>query len=357
MTVREITQVRPARPQPETLCLRPGELVRVRSAIEIGPTLDPSGALEGMPFMPEMLQYCGGTFRVSRRADKTCAGDGVLRRMHGTVHLANLRCDGSGHDGCEAACLLFWKEAWLERVETADELPKPVPGGDESRLRDVLSDVTKIETDPTVYRCQATEIPSSSNPLRFREVDQYVGDARNWGLAKVMRGLLVMAFNLWQTVSKRHLPRWLLIAEGRSYPFLSGPHPVAKGATPSATLDLQPGELVRIKSKREIEATLDRNLHNRGLGFDPEMVPYCGRTARVRARVNRIVDEHTGRIIEIKSDCIMLEGIVCSADYHRFCPRGIYSYWREIWLERVEESATEPFDPGANGGSPCLPSK
>jgi hypothetical protein len=47
-------------------------------------------------------------------------------------------------------------------------------------------------------------------------------------------------------------------------------------------------------------------------------------------------------MIEISSDCIMLEGVVCEADYHRFCPRGIYSYWREIWLERVP-------DPAGNG--------
>jgi len=25
------------------------------------------------------------------------------------------------------------------------------------------------------------------------------------------------------------------------------------------------------------------------------------------------------------------------ADFHRSCPRKIYAYWREIWLERVPE--------------------
>jgi hypothetical protein len=346
MTVQATTEARPSEGQPEALGLRPGELVRVRSALEIGPTLDPSGALDGMPFMPEMLQYCGRTFRVSHRADKTCAGDGAPRRMHNAVHLADLRCDGASHGGCEAACLLFWKERWLERVET-DDVPvaKPAANGDESRLRRVLGEATTTEADPTRYRCQATEIPSSSTPLRYREVDQYGRDVRNWGLAKVLRGLVVETFNFWQGFSRRHLPRWLRIAGGRSYPFLSGPHPLAKGGTPSATLDLQPGELVRIKSKSEIEATLDYALQNRGLGFDPEMTPFCGRTARVRARVNRIVDEHTGKMIEIKSDCIMLDGVVCNADYHRFCTRKIYSYWREIWLERVEA-------PGPNGAGP-----
>jgi hypothetical protein len=355
MTGQATTELQPPRAQPEGLGLRPGELVRVRSALEIGPTLDSSGALDGTPFMPEMLQYCGRTFRVSQRADKTCAGDGAPRRMHNTVHLADLRCDGASHGGCQAACLLFWKDAWLERVESGDaSAPQPASDDDQVSLRQVLDESTTVEDDPTLYRCQATEIPSSSRPLRYREVDQYVRDVRNWGLAKVVRGLVVQAFNLWQGFSSRHLPRWLRIADGRSYPFLRGPHPVAKGATPSATLDLQPGELVRIKSKSEIEATLDQSLHNRGLGFDPEMTPFCGRTARVRARVNRIVDEHTGKIIEIKSDCIMLDGVVCKADYHRFCTRKIYSYWREIWLERVETQSPNGARPAeVDAGLPC----
>jgi hypothetical protein len=347
MTMHATTQSRPSRAQPEVLGLKPGDLVRVRSALEIGPTLDPSGALDGMPFMPEMLQYCGRTFRVSQRADKTCAGDGAVRHMHNAVHLADLRCDGSGHGGCQAACLLFWKEAWLERVESEDAAaPQPAPNGDHASLQRVLDEATRTDADPSLYRCQATEIPSASRLLRYREADQYVRDVRNWGLAKVVRGLVVEAFNLWQAFSRRHLPRWLRIAGGAPYPFLRGPHPVAKGATPKATLDLQPGELVRIKSKSEIEATLDEALHNRGLGFDPEMAPFCGRIAKVRARVDHIVDEHTGEMIDIKSDCIMLEGVVCKADYHRFCTRKIYSYWREIWLERVDAE-------GLNGAGPA----
>ena len=66
------------------------------------------------------------------------------------------------------------------------------------------------------------------------------------------------------------------------------------------------------------------------------MAAYCGRTARVQARVNRLIEESTGEMIEIKSDCIILEGVVCAADYYRFCTRAIYSYWREIWLERID---------------------
>jgi hypothetical protein len=41
----------------------------------------------------------------------------------------------------------------------------------------------------------------------------------------------------------------------------------------------------------------------------------------------------------MKQPCIMLEGVVCNAEYasgRLNCPREIPSYWRELWLERVE---------------------
>src|SRR3954453_17001004 len=102
---------------PAVLDLQPGEFVRVRPAAEIFAPLDERGMYEGLPFMPEMIKFCGRVLPVTQRADKTCAGDGVVYRLYNTVHLQNVRCDGSAHDGCQAACLMFWKEAWLERVK------------------------------------------------------------------------------------------------------------------------------------------------------------------------------------------------------------------------------------------------
>jgi hypothetical protein len=47
--------------------LRPGDLVEVRTATEILKTLDSNGTLDGLPFMPEMLEFCGMRFRVFQR--------------------------------------------------------------------------------------------------------------------------------------------------------------------------------------------------------------------------------------------------------------------------------------------------
>src|SRR5581483_7079855 len=102
------------------LGLRAGEMVEVRTQGEILSTLDEHGRFENLPFMPEMLQFCGKRFRVSARADKTCDPAHIpwsLRRLTNSVHLDAVRCDGAGHGGCEAGCLMFWKEAWLRRVD------------------------------------------------------------------------------------------------------------------------------------------------------------------------------------------------------------------------------------------------
>ena len=107
---------------------------------------------------------------------------------------------------------------------------------------------------------------------------------------------------------------------------------------PIPELNLQVGEWVRVKSFDQVLATLDINNKNRGLYFDAEMVPYCGRSFRVLKRVKRIVDEKTGKMMHFKNPCIILDGVVCQSRYSEcrlFCPRSIYSYWREIWLERA----------------------
>src|SRR6516162_7359451 len=112
-TATNNTSTRPLR-------LRAGERVQVRTKEEILSTLDAMGRLDELPFMPEMLEYCGMVMRVGKRAHKTC--DPALgiggRRMASTVHLENNRCNGSAHDGCEAGCLIFWKEAWLKRLDS-----------------------------------------------------------------------------------------------------------------------------------------------------------------------------------------------------------------------------------------------
>ena len=160
------------------------------------------------------------------------------------------------------------------------------------------------------------------------------------GVAASLRALAVGLFNRFQSLAGRVLPRRLQFRDGLRWGFVRG----TLTRTPTGRTDLQPGERVRVRSKAEIMATLDSELRNRGLGFEEEMARYCGREARVLRRVDRCIDERTGRLLQMKNPCIVLEGVVCEGAYNANCPRGIYAFWREIWLERVDEPGeTSPF--------------
>jgi hypothetical protein len=343
------------------LNLRAGDIVEIRSAEEILSTLDEAGDVENLPFMPEMLKFCGQRVRVYKRADKTC--DTIeysgSRRMFNTVHLDGLRCNGCAHGGCQAGCLLFWKEAWLRRADDKSMTPEPSgkaennfaassaesdlnPAGKNgaSRLFE-LARVNDSRVDP-VYRCQATELRRASSPLVWWDVRQYIRDVRsgNVGISDLLSALIFRVFmRLIKIGGYRALiflydkfQRW---RGGIPFPFKSG----KLKKTPRVVLGLQAGEYVQVKSHKEILETLNARNRNSGLSFDVEMVKYCGGTYRVLDRVKRTIDEKTGKMLNLSSDCIILDEVVCSARFSHgrlFCPRSLYPFWREIWLKRVE---------------------
>lgn len=327
---------------PQTrLDLRVGDVVEVRGAAEILATLDGNGELESLPFMPEMLKYCGQRLTVYKVAHKTC--DTLtrtgMRKMENTVHLTGARCDGGGHGGCQAACLIYWKHAWLRKVDPAVEpTAATAQAAADDRLLPLLTIASRrppAEDGAELYRCQATELlRAAPRQLPFRDLGQFVEDVRtgNVGPLWSTRAFLVMLYNRFQRVSRRLLPAPLRHRGGRNWGYLRGR---ATGKTPTATTDLRPGDLVRVKSRQEIEPTLNSDLLNRGMGFDAEMARFCGRTARVARRVDQIIDENTGRMLHMKSPCIVLEGVICEGAYNASCPRAITPYFREIWLEKL----------------------
>ncbi|HZS16424.1 MAG TPA: hypothetical protein VFA51_00680 [Candidatus Udaeobacter sp.] len=349
------------KPQPWKQEPKAGEWVEVRSKDEILATLDEKGQLEGMPFMPEMFRFCGQRFQVYKRAHKTC--DTVFpvrgRRVHRAVHL-NTRCDGSAHGGCQAGCLIFWKEAWLKPVDgRADETAtrSSSAAASENPTKCTEWDVNQAthhldETGTPVYSCQATRLPYFTTDLNWWDLRQYFEDYRsgNVGLRRIMAGLVYsLYYNLSEAGIGMGAPmRWLYdkfapLWTKTRFPRHSGPIPVGQ-PTPTGTRNLQPGDLVRVKPHHEILATLNEESRNRGLRWDAEMVPYCGGTYRVLKRVTKIINERTGKMQEIKNPCIILDSVFCQSRYsacRMFCPRSIYSYWREIWLDKIEERPTK----------------
>jgi hypothetical protein len=321
-----------------SLGLKVGDLVEVRSAEEIVATLDERGELENLPFMPEMLAFCGRRLTVHKVAHKLCdtISRSGMRRMTNAVHLTDSRCDGSAHGGCQTACSLYWKEQWLRRVDPeSPSVPSDPPQGRRSLPILEINSLKEPGPDGEVrYSCQATELlRAAPTCLPLRDLGQYVQDisSGNAGALSVMRAFGVGLFNRMQNLSKKILPRRLWFRGGLRWRFLKGG---VIGRTPTGTLGLQPGELVRIKSKNDILATLDENLLNRGMGFADELLPFCGQTATVQSRVERCIDEKTGRMLTMKNPCIILENVFCGGIYSANCPREFPAFWREIWLER-----------------------
>ena len=103
--------------------------------------------------------------------------------------------------------------------------------------------------------------------------------------------------------------------------------------TVSESLHLQPGEWVEVKSREEIEATLDVHGKTRGLAFVAEQSLYCGKRYRVARRVDRMIQENTGEMRDLK-DTVALEEVTCMGlAPQRRCPRGCFHLWRESWAE------------------------
>jgi hypothetical protein len=324
-----------------TLWPRAGDIVVVRPPAEILATLDDEASADGLPLMPEMLQYIGRSFRVTARAEKVCDtthGTGN-RRLDDTVLLEDLRCDGSAHGGCQAGCRLFWRASWLRPVDSAEGVADAIDSADDSELeeRTHAATTTEREVDGRLiepYRCQATRLVDASEPfappgqmkyrLYLREVQ-----CGNVGIRRFLRVLM----------------RAVLLKGGLASGLRSRLplRPRSGSVAPSEPLHLGPGDLVRVKSKKGIAETLDVKGKNRGLAFAWEMLPHCGGTYRVKQRVERIINEHTGEMIEFASDCVILEGVACTGDWSGgrwFCARAIYPYWREAWLERVGDNET-----------------
>jgi len=351
------------------LSLHVGELVEVRSREEILATLDKTGRLENLPFMPEMLQYCGQRMRVYKRADKSCdyLREWSIRRMTDSVHLDGVgtRCNGSAHAGCQADCLIFWKEAWLKRAEndvvSAEKLKgssiNPARRDNLCTVEDILAaSVSTNAEGQSIYSCQATDVTKFTSYMSFWDPRQYIRDLRSGNLdtgqarntrgqrtlemilaiVRLVHASIVGLYN--ETQDKRHRAR---------YPFIQGSGAMIK----TEPLNLQPGELVEVRSKKEIEDTLDKGQKNRGLWFDSEMLPYCGGIYRVLRRVDRLIEEKTGKLISMKNPCIVLNGVICKSDYHRLCPRAIYPFWREAWLKRAIDTPSS--SPTAQPAETC----
>ncbi len=298
--------------------------MEVRSPGEILQTLDSDGTLDQFPFMPEMIPHCGKRFNVALLALKTCTSGsptGSTMRSFKTddvVILEGLRCPGTDHDGCQKLCRIFWREAWLRRVES-----NSTPVREDATAAEKLRARLKTKSGPETYFCQASEILKVTRPLSRRErFSKCVDDIRvgNVSLPEMARRVAVGLY-------------W----KGRRFLFGSYGRGTCK-ATPAESLGLRAGEKVVVKQMRQVTQSLDAKSHNRGLLFSPDMRLECGHERRVERYLEKIIVDGTGEMRKMKNT-VYLEDSYCSCAHAAIggCPRGEFVYWREIWLQRKEQ--------------------
>lgn len=94
------------------------------------------------------------------------------------------------------------------------------------------------------------------------------------------------------------------------------------------------GQLVEVRSAREIAATLDVDGKLDGVPFMPEMANQCGRRFRVFRRADITCVEGHG--LRRMNGAVFLEDVRCDGSAHDGCQRRCLIFWKEAWLKPVE---------------------
>ncbi len=302
--------------------IKKGMLVEVRPFSEIVKTLDSNGTLDGLPFMPEMTEYCGRKFSVSYKIEKTCVGKTGRMSVNEFINndvffLEGIRCNGANHDNCQRGCMIFWKGAWLKKA--ADD---KVDYNENKINEEVDKRLLKTKVDDNIFFCQSTELDAAT--LRLTKVEKLlkVFSEVKSGTYGIIKGMKLVILPVWRKIIRK-------IKNQQPYGRLS--------KTKTEILNLQPGETVVIKSIKEIIETLDKHGKNKGLEFSPDMRAYCGKKFKVKNRLDKMILEHNGKMINI-NNTVILDEITCNCFYALGgCTRRELQFWREIWLTRVED--------------------
>jgi hypothetical protein len=253
------------------------------------------------------------------------------------VLLGDHRCDGLAQGGCQMACPMMWKTQWLSAttnqasdqhssgIDKIDQSENSSPSEAYTKLIDLATRAIKAthakdeSADFTnCVSCQATELFQITAPRSKSNIAQYA-DERN--LNRVSATSIATSFCGGMLARIRGQQNGLVGTTKK---------------TPRLDLNLQPGQVVRVRTQKEIAATLDREGKNRGLWFDPVMLRYCGRELTVTKRITRIIDEKSSRLLNLKTPSIVLDDLHCQPEDRRFCSRLLHLFWREIWLERTQ---------------------
>ncbi len=145
-----------------------------------------------------------------------------------------------------------------------------------------------------------------------------------------LRLLLTMRLS---SSTKRSIKKLLIGARSLFSPSRGMSQPIS--AAPRSTR-LEAGDLVRVRSKEEILATLNPWRELKGCKFISEMAQYCGTMQRVLKPVERFLDERDYMVKKVRG-LVLLDGLLCQGTAaHGRCDRACFFFWREEWLEKID---------------------
>jgi hypothetical protein len=305
-----------------------GDQVEIRPWEEIKATLDAQGCLEHLPFLPEMLPWCGRRAYVFRCVHRLFDYRKTrrMRHMDGAVLLVAAVCDGASHGGCEAACHTIWKPEWLRRIGPRE---RPDVGSGLKDAPTADASIVHFGTEPPNYVCQLTQLHAASRPIDGLT-------ATNFLLPLISGNVAPRAFLVgWLTHLFNELQHW---RKGVSFPefesaLSSG---VAREHSP-----LLAGDRVVVRSPAEIRSTLNDQLMHRGMWFEPDMVKHCGHRYLVQAEVRKIIDIVTCEMRTMKTPAYLLRGVHFSGERQLFNAQHEPLFWRGVWLERDDTGPTQ----------------
>lgn len=106
-------------------------------------------------------------------------------------------------------------------------------------------------------------------------------------------------------------------------------------AVETHSAEFQPGDIVRVRTREEIEPMLDADRKFHGCTFLDCMWAYCGTTQKVFKPLHRFLDERDFVFKKAKG-VVILEGVFCDGVLvFGQCECSCFLFWREEWLEKL----------------------
>jgi hypothetical protein len=154
--------------------------------------------------------------------------------------------------------------------------------------------------------------------------------------SKRIKRLLAKPWNYTVKKQLKKFDRWQTKVSTR----INGKKAAEAPVVQAPAIKLQAGDWVRVRSREEIEATLDKWKELKGCAFLEYMGPFCGTNQRVLQVVERFLDERDYKVKKSKG-VVLLEGVICrGTPVFGRCDRCCHLFWREEWLEKIEDPIT-----------------